>query len=303
MCIRDSIHRAPLGTHERFIGFLIEHFAGNFPLWLAPVQMAIIPISNKFNDYAQFMSTNPIVKILSIVTYISIIAHVLVTLALTIDSKLKRPSRYRYAASQTNSISSKYMGVLGTVILAFIIVHLSNFWYKAKFEGETDIYNLVISKFQHLDQVTIYVISMLAIFFHVLHGFASSFQSLGLVTSKTRKYFKIFSESEVGKKILKDRIQLVSILKNKEFLSRLPKNTLGYKYYEFIYKEDLSPEELIVAVPLRIADSLENSIFICPGIGESSTLPDFITTVCNLGNFFLIEIPLLLFQYRLVYLI
>ena len=47
------IHRAPLGTHERFIGFLIEHFAGNFPLWLAPVQIAIIPISDKFNDYAQ----------------------------------------------------------------------------------------------------------------------------------------------------------------------------------------------------------------------------------------------------------
>jgi len=46
------IHRAPLGTHERFIGFLIEHFAGNFPLWLAPVQMTIIPISDKFNDYA-----------------------------------------------------------------------------------------------------------------------------------------------------------------------------------------------------------------------------------------------------------
>ena len=46
------IHRAPLGTHERFIGFLIEHFAGNFPLWLAPVQMSIIPISDKFIDYA-----------------------------------------------------------------------------------------------------------------------------------------------------------------------------------------------------------------------------------------------------------
>ena len=46
------IHRAPLGTHERFIGFLIEHFAGNFPLWLTPVQMIIIPISDKFNDYA-----------------------------------------------------------------------------------------------------------------------------------------------------------------------------------------------------------------------------------------------------------
>ena len=47
------IHRAPLGTHERFIGFLIEHFAGNFPLWLTPVQMVIIPISDKFKDYSQ----------------------------------------------------------------------------------------------------------------------------------------------------------------------------------------------------------------------------------------------------------
>lgn len=46
------IHRAPLGTHERFIGFLIEHFAGNFPLWLSPVQAVIITISDKFNDYA-----------------------------------------------------------------------------------------------------------------------------------------------------------------------------------------------------------------------------------------------------------
>lgn len=46
------IHRAPLGTHERYIGFLIEHFAGNFPTWLAPQQVAVLPISDKFMDYA-----------------------------------------------------------------------------------------------------------------------------------------------------------------------------------------------------------------------------------------------------------
>jgi threonyl-tRNA synthetase len=40
------IHRAPLGTHERFIGFLIEHYAGNFPLWLAPEQVRILPIGD-----------------------------------------------------------------------------------------------------------------------------------------------------------------------------------------------------------------------------------------------------------------
>jgi threonyl-tRNA synthetase len=41
------IHRAPLGTHERFIGFLIEHYAGNFPLWLAPEQVRVLPIGNE----------------------------------------------------------------------------------------------------------------------------------------------------------------------------------------------------------------------------------------------------------------
>ncbi|MFN5218885.1 MAG: threonine--tRNA ligase, partial [Sphingomonadales bacterium] len=46
------IHRAPLSTHERFVGFLLEHYAGNFPVWLAPRQVAILPISDKFLDYA-----------------------------------------------------------------------------------------------------------------------------------------------------------------------------------------------------------------------------------------------------------
>lgn len=47
------IHRAPLGTHERFIGFLLEHYAGKFPLWLAPVQVKLLPISDKFIPYCQ----------------------------------------------------------------------------------------------------------------------------------------------------------------------------------------------------------------------------------------------------------
>ncbi len=46
------IHRAPLGTHERFIGFLIEHFGGNFPLWLAPEQVRVIPVANDHLSYA-----------------------------------------------------------------------------------------------------------------------------------------------------------------------------------------------------------------------------------------------------------
>ncbi len=47
------IHRAPLGTHERFIAFLIEHYGGAFPTWLAPVQVRVLPLSEKFREYAE----------------------------------------------------------------------------------------------------------------------------------------------------------------------------------------------------------------------------------------------------------
>ena len=47
------IHRAPFGSLERFVAVLIEHCAGNFPLWLAPVQIAVLPISERFNEYGQ----------------------------------------------------------------------------------------------------------------------------------------------------------------------------------------------------------------------------------------------------------
>jgi threonyl-tRNA synthetase len=50
------IHRAPLGTHERFIGFLLEHYAGKFPVWLAPLQVKILPITDKCLEYAQNLS-------------------------------------------------------------------------------------------------------------------------------------------------------------------------------------------------------------------------------------------------------
>ena len=172
--------------------FLTGHLLGN-------VQLLMPGAQKQFNEYAEFMSTNPIVKILSITTYISILLHVFVTIYLTIDSRKNRKSKYKKINSDTNSIGARYMGLLGTIILAFIAIHLSNFWYKAKFTseiltdqwGKKDIYTMVVDKFKNIEHVLIYVFAMGAIFMHTLHGFSSSFQSLGLVTSKSRKYFKL----------------------------------------------------------------------------------------------------------------
>lgn len=47
------IHRAPFGSMERFVAVLIEHTGGRFPLWLAPEQVVILPVSEKYNDYAK----------------------------------------------------------------------------------------------------------------------------------------------------------------------------------------------------------------------------------------------------------
>ena len=50
------IHRVAFGSIERFIGILIEHYAGKFPVWLSPVQVKILPVSEKFADYAKKVS-------------------------------------------------------------------------------------------------------------------------------------------------------------------------------------------------------------------------------------------------------
>ena len=52
------IHRALFGSIERFFGVLIEHYAGAFPLWLAPVQVAVLPITDRINDYADEIATS-----------------------------------------------------------------------------------------------------------------------------------------------------------------------------------------------------------------------------------------------------
>ena len=51
------LHRAPLGTHERFVALLLEHFAGAFPTWLAPVQARIVPVSERFTEYGERIVT------------------------------------------------------------------------------------------------------------------------------------------------------------------------------------------------------------------------------------------------------
>ncbi|GGD21140.1 hypothetical protein GCM10011343_09490 [Flavobacterium orientale] len=106
--------------------FLVGHLAGNLQL--------IFGTPLQFNEYALFMTTNPAVKILSYVTYISILFHVVDGFLLTIQNRKARPVGYAKTNPGANSsFSSRNMAVLGTLVLIFIATHMTNFWAKMHF--------------------------------------------------------------------------------------------------------------------------------------------------------------------------
>ena len=103
--------------------FLVGHLAGNLQL--------IFSDASHFNEYALFMTTNPVVKLLSYVTYISIIFHAVDGILLTIQNRKARPIKYAKENAAANTVwASRNMAVLGTVILVFIVTHMVNFWAK-----------------------------------------------------------------------------------------------------------------------------------------------------------------------------
>ena len=107
--------------------FLAGHLAGNLQL--------IFGDALQFNEYALFMTTNPAVKILSYLTYISILFHAIDGFLLTYQNAKARPIKYaKTNPSANSSFSSRNMAVLGTIVLVFIVTHMVNFWAKMHFD-------------------------------------------------------------------------------------------------------------------------------------------------------------------------
>jgi len=160
--------------------FLVGHASGNTLLFKDDGGLA-------FNEYAKFMTTNPAVKILSYLTYISVIGHVIYSIILTKKNKSARPVGYAMTSGANATWNSRNMGILGTIILIFLIIHLRGFWYEmhwgsigADTNGNRDLYGVVAKAYGQLWYVAIYVVSMAFLAFHLSHGFSSAFQTLGL---------------------------------------------------------------------------------------------------------------------------
>lgn len=163
--------------------FLIAHLAGNLQLLDMSPEGQL-----KFNAYAKFMTTFPLVKVVSYLLYASILFHAFDGFLLTIQNRKARPVKYAYEKPSANSAwYSRQMALLGTLILVFLVIHMKRFWYEMHWgelgldaDGNKDLYAVVAAAFSELWYVALYVIMMAVLAYHLLHGFASSFQSLGL---------------------------------------------------------------------------------------------------------------------------
>jgi succinate dehydrogenase / fumarate reductase cytochrome b subunit len=215
--------------------FLSGHLAGN-------LQLLVPDNALNFNKYALFMTSNPAVKLLSYLTYISILFHAIDGIFLAIQNRAARPIGYAKNNPSANSPwASRNMAVLGTVILIFIVTHMVSFWARMHFdekmplqtktitaqgqsqefylttdggylpktqvdqkmivikdrtdfydaganvkikEGYKDLYKITIEFFKQpqfgLLYTLLYVLSMIVLSFHLLHGFSSAFQTMGL---------------------------------------------------------------------------------------------------------------------------
>jgi succinate dehydrogenase / fumarate reductase cytochrome b subunit len=166
------------------ISFLTIHLIGNLAIFSADEGLA-------FNAYAAFMSTNPLIGAVSYLLYLGIVLHVVVAGVLYFSNSSARPVKYKnQKASENSSWASRSMTLLGILILAFLLMHLKDFWWQYKHDGgyqfvmdangNRDIYMRVIEQFSTTTTLVIYMIGLVALFFHLKHGFQSAFQTLGL---------------------------------------------------------------------------------------------------------------------------
>jgi len=174
------------------ITFLIVHCAINAMIFFNDGGMT-------FNEWGHFMGTNLIIRTMEIVLFLGLIFHIIDGLMLYFQNRKARPIKYAYEKPGASSKwYSRSMALLGTLILLFLVLHLYHFWLRTRITGLTvtpshivydghryeDLFSEMKFVFSHLWVVVIYVLGCFSLFWHLLHGFRSAFQSLGLNFSK-----------------------------------------------------------------------------------------------------------------------
>ena len=148
-----------------------------------------------YNKAAHFMTSNILIKIFEIVLFGGFLLHIIYALILQVQNWIARPSRYNKANYSNTSFFSKFMVHTAAITLVFLVIHMMDFYIKAKFghaaeinvEGIAyhDFASEILDKFKMLPFVIFYIAAIIFLGFHLIHGFQSAFKTLGM---DNRKY-------------------------------------------------------------------------------------------------------------------
>lgn len=150
----------------------------------------------KFTEAAHFMGTNIVIRITEIGLFAFLILHIVQGLSLWMQNRKRRNTRYAVnAGNATSKWYSRSMGILGTLILLFLVLHISAFWAPNRASqtmgnGELDLYGMMRDAFQNIAVVIIYIFGCISLAWHLVHGFFSAFQTLGLAMNKYKGIIK-----------------------------------------------------------------------------------------------------------------
>ena len=160
--------------------FLAQHFTINFTSVIAP---------DTFNEWSHFMGYNPFVQfLLQPILLAGVIIHFAMGIYLEIRNHKARKVKYvKFAGGANSSWASRNMIVTGLVVLAFLGLHIYDFWVHemafkyvtANPEDPTRYYAETVEKFEPAWRTLIYVVAFILLAFHLWHGFASSIQTMG----------------------------------------------------------------------------------------------------------------------------
>ena len=146
-----------------------------------------------FNLAANFMATNPLIRIIEPLLAIGFVVHIIWSALITLQNMLARPQKYEYGDQLLSWWApAKNMFILGGMVMIFLVIHIFNFWVKMKFTGDPllnsvnvggvemhNAYALVSNLFLNRWYDLLYIAGGIMVGLHISHGFWSAFQTIG----------------------------------------------------------------------------------------------------------------------------
>lgn len=165
-------------------GFVLTHMAGNLLIFVG---------SDAYNMYSYALTSNKLLIVAEAVLVLALVAHVCLAISLTMQNRAAGGAG-RYAVKAKGDKKARFasttMGVQGSVILAFVILHLATFKYGTHYETTVngvvmrDLFKLMVEVFQSPGYVVWYLVALVLLAFHLSHGVGSVFQSFGWMNGR-----------------------------------------------------------------------------------------------------------------------